>query len=248
MAQPTEPLYILATEELGADGYTNKEKPDGTVSSVGFSKQSLSYQAMNYLNNNQADWIRWIKEEQIPDEVSGLQDQITINKVPTGVPLPWSTDIAPSGYAIMKGQAFDTVLYPELFAAYPTGIIPDMRDLAIVGKGDAEVVLSYEEDAVKLHSHGASLSDTDLGTKTTSSYTHNHSVPEVPYDGAPINNSIDISSGTSSGGLGTTTTTDDIHSHTVALGSHGHTLIIGSTGTAENTIKNRKFNFIVRLA
>ena len=87
MAQPTEPLYILATEELGADGYTNKEKPDGTVASVGFSKQSLSYQAMNYLNNNQADWIRWIKEEQVPDEATArenadtdLQDQIdTIN-------------------------------------------------------------------------------------------------------------------------------------------------------------------------
>ena len=100
MAQPTEPLYILATEELGADGYTNKEKPEGTVASVGFSKQSLSYQAMNYLNNNQADWIRWIKEEQVPDEVAAIQAQIdTINDttIPTETSARENADTALAG-------------------------------------------------------------------------------------------------------------------------------------------------------
>lgn len=93
--------------------------------------------------------------------------------VPVGVPLPWPTDTAPEGYAIMAGQAFDTAAYPKLAAAYPSGVLPDMRGQTIKGKpASGRNVLSTEADGVKSHNHGASASSTDLGSKTTSGFDY----------------------------------------------------------------------------
>lgn len=93
--------------------------------------------------------------------------------VPVGVPLPWPTDTAPAGYAIMAGQAFDKAAYPKLAAAYPSGVLPDMRGQTIKGKpASGRNVLSTEADGVKSHSHGASASSTDLGSKTTSGFDY----------------------------------------------------------------------------
>lgn len=93
--------------------------------------------------------------------------------VPVGVPLPWPTDTAPAGYAIMAGQEFDKAAYPKLAAAYPSGVLPDMRGQTIKGKpASGRNVLSTEADGVKSHSHGASASSTDLGSKTTSGFDY----------------------------------------------------------------------------
>ncbi|WP_089590129.1 phage tail protein, partial [Escherichia coli] len=46
---------------------------------------------------------------------------------PPGAPIPWPSDTVPSGYALMQGQTFDKSAYPKLAAAYPSGVIPDMR-------------------------------------------------------------------------------------------------------------------------
>lgn len=93
--------------------------------------------------------------------------------VPVGVPLPWPTDTAPEGYAIMAGQKFDKAAYPKLAAAYPSGVLPDMRGQTIKGKpASGRNVLSTEADGVKSHSHGASASSTDLGSKTTSGFDY----------------------------------------------------------------------------
>lgn len=93
--------------------------------------------------------------------------------VPVGVPLPWPTDTAPAGYAIMSGQKFDKAAYPKLAAAYPSGVLPDMRGQTIKGKpATGRAVLSTEADGVKSHSHGASASSTDLGSKTTSGFDY----------------------------------------------------------------------------
>ncbi|WP_252707763.1 tail fiber protein, partial [Shigella sonnei] len=53
---------------------------------------------------------------------------------PPGAPIPWPSDTVPSGYALMQGQAFDKSAYPKLAAAYPSGVIPDMRGWTIKGK------------------------------------------------------------------------------------------------------------------
>ncbi|KXM13897.1 phage tail protein, partial [Escherichia coli] len=83
---------------------------------------------------------------------------------PVGAPIPWPSDTVPSGYALMQGQTFDKSAYPKLAAAYPSGVIPDMRGWTIKGKpGSGRAVLSQEQDGIKSHTHSASASSTDLG-------------------------------------------------------------------------------------
>ena len=92
---------------------------------------------------------------------------------PPGAPIPWPSDTVPSGYALMQGQTFDKSAYPKLAAAYPSGVIPDMRGWTIKGKpANGRAVLSQEQDGIKSHTHSASVSSTDLGTKNTSSFDY----------------------------------------------------------------------------
>lgn len=60
---------------------------------------------------------------------------------PVGAPIPWPSDTVPSGYALMQGQTFDKSAYPKLAAAYPSGVIPDMRGWTI--KASPPVVVPY---------------------------------------------------------------------------------------------------------
>ncbi|HFM4653874.1 TPA: phage tail protein, partial [Escherichia coli] len=76
-------------------------------------------------------------------------------------------------YALMQGQTFDKSAYPKLAAAYPSAVIPDMRGWTIKGKpASGRAVLSQEQDGIKSHTHSASASSTDLGTKNTSSFDY----------------------------------------------------------------------------
>lgn len=73
----------------------------------------------------------------------------------------------------MQGQTFDKAAYPKLAIAYPSGVIPDMRGWTIKGKpASGRAVLSQERDGIKSHTHSASASSTNLGTKTTSSFDY----------------------------------------------------------------------------
>lgn len=132
-----------------------------------------------------------------------------VSSYPIGAPIPWPTDTPPDGYAIMEGQTFDKSAYPKLAMAYPSGVIPDMRGQTIKGKPSGRAVLSAEADGVKAHSHSASASSTDLGTKTTSSFDY----------GTKTTSSFDY-------GTKTSNTTGN-HSHTVSgttssAGAHQH--------------------------
>ena len=50
----------------------------------------------------------------------------------------------------MQGQTFDKNAYPLLGAAYPSGVIPDMRGQTIKGKpASGRAVLSLEQDGIK---------------------------------------------------------------------------------------------------
>ncbi|EEC8882442.1 TPA: phage tail protein [Escherichia coli] len=179
-----------------------------------------------------------------------------IEALPPGIPLPWPSDTPPDGYAIMVGQAFDKSAYPKLAVAYPSGVLPDMRGWTIKGKpASGRAVLSQEQDGIKSHTHSASASSTDLGTKTTSSFdygtkttssfdygtkttnsagAHSHNIP-VGHTGA--------GNGVSAGynaALGTGTTSSagghahnvyiGAHNHTIGIGAHAHSVIIGPHG------------------
>ncbi|EOP2677447.1 prophage tail fiber N-terminal domain-containing protein, partial [Escherichia coli] len=108
------------------------------------------------------DWAEVYTSKNLPPE-----------SYPVGAPIPWPSDTVPSGYALMQGQTFDKSAYPKLAAAYPSGVIPDMRGWMIKGKPASDrAVLSQEQDGIKSHTHSASVSSTDLGTKTTSSFDY----------------------------------------------------------------------------
>lgn len=140
--------------------------------------------------------------------INNLKTDI-VSSYPIGAPIPWPTDTPPEGYAIMEGQTFDVDLYPKLAAVYPSGSLPDMRGQTIKGKPSGRAVLSTEADGVKSHSHSASASSTDLGTKTTSSFDY----------GSKTTSSFDY-------GTKTSNTTGN-HNHTVSgntssAGAHQH--------------------------
>ncbi|CTY96632.1 TPA: tail fiber protein [Escherichia coli] len=187
----------------------------------------------------------------------GLENNSTF---PVGAPIPWPSDTVPSGYALMQGQTFDKSAYPKLAAAYPSGVIPDMRGWTIKGKpASGRAVLSQEQDGIKSHTHSASVSSTDLGTKTTSSFdygtkttslfdygtkttsnagSHTHSIPTS--DGANQGGKIPLTSGrlatqytsatTGSSGSHSHTVGIGFHQHTVGIGAHTHSVAIGSHG------------------
>ncbi|OTD44684.1 phage tail protein [Escherichia coli] len=108
------------------------------------------------------DWAEVYTSKNLPPE-----------SYPVGAPIPWPSDTVPSGYALMQGKTFDKSAYPKLAAAYPSGVIPDMRGWTIKGKpASGRAVLSQEQDGIKSHTHSASVSSTDLGTKNTSSFDY----------------------------------------------------------------------------
>ncbi|WP_172562571.1 phage tail protein [Vibrio furnissii] len=167
---------------------------------------------------------------------------------PVGSPLSWPTDTAPDGFAIMKGQAFDVVANPNTAKAYPSGVLPDMRGLAIVGKKDGELILAYEEDAVKSHNHSGSVSSTDLGSKIAEEAgSHAHGLPNGK-DANATSSTNALQGASTFSNWNRTSSSSGEHIHAVPIGSHVHELLIAAFGATENTIKNRKFNWIVRMA
>ncbi|EDR2927277.1 tail fiber protein, partial [Salmonella enterica subsp. enterica] len=179
---------------------------------------------------------------------------------PVGAAIAWPSDVLPDGgYAFMYGQSFDKSAYPLLAIAYPSGVIPDMRGWTIKGKPTSgRAVLSQEMDGNKSHSHTARAQDTDLGTKTTSSFdcgtkltntmgNHTHQF------GGYINSYRGDSNHTSfqpGGGAWTQAAGDHAHTvyiggheHTMYIGPHGHVVIVDADGNAETTVKNIAFNY-----
>lgn len=183
---------------------------------------------------------------------------------PPGVPLPWPSDAIPAGYALMQGQSFDTSAYPLLARAYPSGVIPDMRGWTIKGKpASGRAVLSQEMDGNKSHTHTARALDTDLGTKSTSSFDYgtkgsSSGGGHVHEFGSYVNSYWGDSNHTSfltGGGAWTKVAGDHTHTtwigphgHTMYIGPHGHVVIVDAEGNVETTVKNIAFNYIVRLA
>ncbi|ECI3617332.1 hypothetical protein DNV77_11995 [Salmonella enterica subsp. enterica] len=147
---------------------------------------------------------------------------------------------------------------------HPSGVIPDMRGWTIKGKPiSGRAVLSQEMDGNKSHSHTARAQDTDLGTKSTSSFDYgtkstNTTGNHTHQFGGYINSYWGDSNHTSfqpGGGAWTQAAGDHAHTvyiggheHTMYIGPHGHVVIVDADGNAETTVRNIAFNYIVRLA
>ncbi|HFI8800196.1 TPA: phage tail protein [Escherichia coli] len=192
------------------------------------------------------DWAEVYTSKNLPPE-----------SYPVGAPIPWPSDTVPSGYALMQGQTFDKSAYPKLAVAYPSGVIPDMRGWTIKGKPASDrAVLSQEQDGIKSHTHSASASSTDLGTKNTSSFdygtkstnntgAHTHSISGTAASAGAHSHTVSVYSGSTNApgraaargaaGGDTTIGTSSSGAHTHSLsgtaasaGAHAHTVGIGA--------------------
>lgn len=211
-----------------------------------------------------ADWFNIIQAEMMnvlalanitPDKMQHDQFAQAIRyfasdfMLPPGIPLPWPSNTLPSmmpqRFAFMVGQSFSATAYPKLAEAYPDLIIPDTRGITIKGTpASGRAVLSYEADGVISHAHGIEINDTDLGTKTTTEngeHSHTFGVQHwrMSVDNKDIMTVIE--------GTGFSTNSAGEHIHNIVLGAHKHLATILATGNTENTVKNRAFNYIVRL-
>ncbi|EKH9241306.1 tail fiber protein [Salmonella enterica subsp. enterica serovar Newport] len=258
-------LFNNSTEQLDPR-YLKKDQnladvPDKAAGRASLDVYSKTESNENYMakSQNGAD----IPNKPLFIENLGLTETIQ-NLFPVGAPIPWPSDTIPAGYTIMQGQPFDKSVYPLLAKAYPSGVILDMRGWTIKGKpASGRAVLSQEMDGNKSHTHTARALDTDLGTKSTSSFDygtkgsssgggHAHEFGSYvnSYWGDSNHTSFLTGGGawTQAAGDHTHTTWIGPHGHTMYIGPHGHVVIVDAEGNVETTVKNIAFNYIVRLA
>lgn len=210
-------LYYQAANAQAATGNGYPEKLAGSLEVYRNAGVTQVYRVYNssrcYSRSKYADgaWTPWVPQDTFP----------------VGAPIPWPSDAIPIGYALMQGQTFDKTVYPLLASAYPSGKIPDMRGWTIKGKpASGRAVLSQEQDGIKSHNHTASASNTDLGTKTTSSFDYGNKTAANTDLGTKTVSTFDY--GTK------TTSSTGAHTHTYPdnqIAQVKGTPVAGSTGT-----------------
>ncbi len=140
-----------------------------------------------------------------------------------------------------------------------------MRGQTIKGKPDERAILSREAGGIQSHTHSATVSNKDLGSKATDVFDYGNKGTDV--QGEHIHNGRiaqgDRGKYTIAGGWGDLNRSGNVmdpagshghtvgigpHSHNVYIGAHGHNVTIIPTGNASNTVDNTAFNYIVRLA
>ena len=172
-----------------------------------------------------------------------LEDEL----IPPGVPQYWPGDTPPAGFVfINNGLTFNTVTYPKLAVAWPTGVIPPHKGLVIECTADGAVTGESETGEIKLHGHTPTLSSADLGEKTTSQDTHNHDTY-----GSSFTSTLGTSrfqGGNNEQNTFTLKTSNHTHAHSVNIGSHSHQISISNTGQSRNTVDRINYNVMVRLA
>ncbi|EFO3224907.1 phage tail protein [Escherichia coli] len=230
--------YVFAVASIDANGNINDLRPKGTLN---------EQQASNdYLRKDAS--LADVKDKPKARKNLALGELATLDRndvLPVGIPVPWPTDTPPTGWTLMQGQAFDKSAYPLLAGAYPSGIIPDMRGWIIKGKpASGRAVLSQELDGIKSHTHSASASNTDLGTKSSSAFDYGTKTVSTFDYGTKTTNSTGehahgiavgntgagngVSAGYNSGLGNGKTGSAGAHAHTVGIGAHNHTVGIGA--------------------
>ncbi len=195
---------------------------------------------------------------------TSIATETSASILPVGAPIAWPSDNIPAGYALMQGQTFDKSKYPKLAMVYPSGVIPDIRGQTIKGKSDERAILSREAGGIQSHTHSATVSNTDLGSKATDVFDYGNKGTDGQGEHTHTWGSAMKKEGGSDQNVGSnlgntfgTTSAAGHHGHTVAIGphahnvhigSHGHAITINATGNVANTVDNIAFNYIVRLA
>lgn len=171
--------------------------------------------------------------------------------IPPGVPQYWPGDTPPNGFVfINNGLTFNTVRYPKLAIAWPTGVIPPHKGLVIECTADGAVTGDTDIGEVKLHKHNASSSQVDLDEyfDTGENGEHNHNYNFVPSEiGDSGGGSGDDANGNE---IQESTSSNGNHAHRVRVdfGEHKHEISVDNFGSSRNTVDRINYNVMVRLA
>lgn len=143
--------------------------------------------------------------------------------------IAWTADsVAPSGFLIADGSAFDTDRYAALAVICPTGFLPDLRDKFAIGAGAtytvlatggaATVTLTAAQSGVPAHAHPAGTT----GAGSAHSHTQGSTGAGSPHSHAPGagTNYVTLVAGGASLPAGTTVGTP---ATTAAESAHTHT-------------------------
>lgn len=226
----------LYYQPANANAITGKNYPEPNAGSLEIYKHAGVTQVYRIYNTSRSfsrsfysgNWSPWTPEDTYP----------------VGSPIPWPSDSTPAGYALMQGQTFNKLALPLLAVAYPSGVIPDMRGQTIKGKPEGREVLTQEQDGIKSHDHGATVTAADLGsrdttafdygTKTASAFDYGYKTADYTGEhahGIPVGHT-GAGNGVSAGydaALGTGVTSNaGGHAHNVYIGAHNHTVGIGA--------------------
>lgn len=96
------------------------------------------------------------------DDVPGILTYLGLGEgsaLPVGVPIPWPTSTAPTGWLKCNGATFTAAQYPKLALAYPGLVLPDLRGEFIRGWDDGRnvdigrLLLSLQSHAFQDHKH-----------------------------------------------------------------------------------------------
>lgn len=186
---------------------------------------------------------------------------------PAGAVLLWPGSSAPTGWALVKGQALSRTTYPNTFAnctmcgtgdGSTTFTLPDMSDQVPVGAsgtralgstgGEATHLLSAGE--MPVHGHGFSVS---VSGSTDVQGNHNHYTNTWQTSNELLNEGAQAGSTQFQNRLivnttnGILTSTGGAHSHNVSASGSGTTNNAGSGAAHNNMQPYVAWNYIIRL-
>ncbi|WP_244183483.1 tail fiber protein [Xenorhabdus kozodoii] len=241
--------FVVLSNDTGSDSETMAATPKAvkTAYDLASTANNSANNANNVANsaNDNAN-TRLAKDQNgadIPDKKQfiqnlGIESLMEELSFPVGVPVPWPTETPPEGWLICNGASFDTVRYPKLALAYPSGVLPDLRGEFIRGWDNGRGVdagrqlLSNQVADIAPHSHRVhrmwSSSTAGAENLGTGNRIFNSVNTNINYGADP--RGLGIAIGMGSGGYG-----------------YMDNAIANSTGT-ETRPRNISFNYIVRAA
>ncbi len=98
--------------------------------------------------------------------------------IPVGVPFPWAGATIPPGFLEMRGQSFDKARYPLLAQVFTDGILDDLRDEFIRGKGAGRSVRSRQGCEIQSHSHSLTVGFNSGGSPNYVAKTEREAYPQ----------------------------------------------------------------------
>ncbi|MDF7667460.1 phage tail protein [Orbaceae bacterium ESL0727] len=159
----TNPTYMssgfvkICATDLKITGMNNYEEICGFQSSS--SGNTFAFQFFG-VNTNGRPLRAFCRAVSGVSDASEIQEFITTANInnyslPAGIPQPWPSTTLPTGWFKCNGATFDKNKYPRLAAAYPSGILPDLRGEFIRGWDDGKkvddgrAILSNQGDAIR---------------------------------------------------------------------------------------------------